>query len=73
MLAEAEEGGSVGRQRGGELQVLVLENEGREGVKEDVAGGAAGDGEGEGGGGVEGEEKVGVRGGEDFASPRCRR
>lgn len=66
MLADTVEMGPSGRERGGELEVLVLEDE--EGVRvrwvrvcveEDVAGGFAGDGEAEGGGAEERESEVG--------------
>lgn len=63
MLAQAVERGAVGGEGGGEVEILVFEDQGC-GVEEGVVGGEAGDGEGEGGGVVEGEGEVGGRGGE---------
>ena len=68
VLAKPIEVGSFGWERGGELDVLVLEDkEGGVGVrwvwcgvKEDVAGGFASDGEAERGGAEERESEVGV-------------
>lgn len=67
VLADPIEVGSLGREGGGELDVLLLEDqEGglvrfiRGGVEEDVTGGLAGHGEPEGGGAVERECEVRV-------------
>lgn len=75
VLSDPVEGGAAGREGGGELEVLVLEDEegrgvGGGGVEEDVAGGAAGDGEGEGGGVAEVEDEVGGGGGEAAVGAR---
>lgn len=73
VLAEAVERRPVRRQRRGELQVAVLENERGERGEEDVAGGAPGDGEGEGGGSGEREHEIGLLGGEDMAAAGAER
>lgn len=68
VLSEAVERRPVRRQRRGELQVPILEDERGERGEENVAGGAPGDGEGEGGGSGEREHEVGLLGGEDMAA-----